>query len=93
MNGVVDAVLAETDSDISDTSDSDKWIDDDESNDADVEIVDISSSTAEHVSMNSDASSRTSSTVSLLNVMKAPKSSSLSRKQSQARNPIPPHGK
>ena len=57
MDGVVDAVLAETDSDISDTSDSDKWIDDDESNDADVEIVDISLSTAERVSMNSDASS------------------------------------
>ena len=35
MDGVVDAVLAET-SDISDTSDSDKWIDNDESNDADL---------------------------------------------------------
>ena len=41
MDGVVDAVLAEMDSDISDTSDSDKWIDDDESNDADVEIVEF----------------------------------------------------
>ena len=43
--------------------------------------------------MNSDASSRTSSTVSLLNVLKAPKSSSLSRKRTEAHNSIPPRGK
>ena len=36
MYSVVNAVLAEIDSDISDMSDRDEWISDDENNDADV---------------------------------------------------------
>ena len=89
------------------TSDSDEWIEYvyEKSSDADVEIVGCSNSgrstfgaSTDHVSINSDSgdadtSSRTSSTVSLLNVLKAPKLSSLSRKQTQARNLNPPRDK
>ena len=55
MDGVFNAVL---DSDVSNTNDTntDEWIDDNEINDADVQIIDISLSMTQHVSMNSDAS-------------------------------------
>ena len=88
----------------SDTSDSDEWIKCDY-DDADVEIVGCSNSgrstqsifsSTDHVSINSDSgntSSRTSPTASLLNVLKAPNPSSLSRKRTQACNPNPPRGK
>ena len=109
MDGVVNNVF---NSEVSDTSDSDEWIEceyeNEKSSDADVEIIGCSTSgrsirstfstSTDHVSINSDSgdadtSSQTSSTVSLLNVLKAPKLSTLSRKRTQVRNPNPPHGK
>ena len=100
----MDGLLNDVFNSDSDTSDSDEWIECDY-DDADVEIVGCSNSgrstrsifsSTDHVSINSDSgdtSSRTSSTASLLNVLKAPKPSSLSRKRTQARNPNPPRGK
>ena len=107
MDGVLNDVF---NSEVSDTSNSDEWIECEyeKSSDADVEIFGCSTSdrsmqstfgaSTDHVCINSDSgdadrSSRTSLTVSLLNVLKAPKLSSVSRKQTQVCNPNPPRGK